>query len=122
MGCLRCNVPHEHCISGSAHEPRMLDARGSAALRLRERLYRATRCASAAMLICVVLASCGKVAPPDRSAQRPTAEQTAATVAAAHDHDAPLRTPIAAVTPRVPVLEQTLAYGEAGTRNLLGFL
>jgi carboxymethylenebutenolidase len=69
-----------------------------------------------------LLASCGKTPPPGGPVAPPTAQQTAATVAAVHEHDAPLRTPLAAVTPRVPVLEQTLAYGEAGSRNLIGFL
>jgi carboxymethylenebutenolidase len=74
------------------------------------------------MLVCVLLASCGRAPPSGGPVGQTTAQHTAATVAAVHEHDAPLRTPIAAVAPRVPVLEQTLAYGEAGSRNLSGFL
>jgi carboxymethylenebutenolidase len=42
--------------------------------------------------------------------------------AAAHEHDAPVATPLADAAPVRPVLEQTLAYGEYGNRNLEGFL
>jgi carboxymethylenebutenolidase len=55
-----------------------------------------------------------------QSADEP-ATQVAAT-AAEHAHDAPAPTPLAEAAPAVPVLEQTLAYGEGARNNLVGFL
>jgi carboxymethylenebutenolidase len=43
-------------------------------------------------------------------------------IAEEHRHDAPAPSPLVDQAPRVPVLEQELAYGEAQARNLVGFL
>lgn len=51
----------------------------------------------------------------------PEAASVAAT-AAEHEHDAPAPTPAAEAEPRVPVLEQELAYGEGVRSNLIGYL
>jgi carboxymethylenebutenolidase len=45
-----------------------------------------------------------------------------AATAAEHAHDAPAPTPLAEQAPAVPVLEQTLAYGEGRNSNLVGYL
>jgi carboxymethylenebutenolidase len=65
---------------------------------------------------CCALSACGA---PDDPAERPDA---VATTAAEHAHDAPAPTPAAQAEPAVPVLEQQVAYGEAGRRNLVGYL
>jgi carboxymethylenebutenolidase len=44
------------------------------------------------------------------------------TTAQAHSHDSPTPSPLIDAPPAVPVLEQDLAYGEAASRNLFGFL
>lgn len=56
---------------------------------------------------------------------QPAEDPNAAAVAGAvaeHQHDAPAPSPLVEPTPAVPVLEQELAYGEAQSRNLVGFL
>jgi carboxymethylenebutenolidase len=45
-----------------------------------------------------------------------------AATAAEHEHDAPTPTPAAETAPVMPVLEQTLAYGEGRNSNHVGFL
>ncbi len=52
----------------------------------------------------------------------PPAEAIVAATAAEHQHDAPTATPAATAEPRVPVLEQELAYGEGARSNLVGYL
>ena len=64
------------------------------------------------------LAACGQEEAPAPSAAPSAVEATAAE----HQHDAPTPSPPAEVAPRVPVQERELAYGEAGRRNLVGFL
>jgi len=71
---------------------------------------------TAAAAVAAALAGC-------QSADEPAgaAAQVAAT-AAEHAHDAPAPTPLAEAAPAVPVLEQTLAYGEGARNNLVGYL
>jgi carboxymethylenebutenolidase len=57
---------------------------------------------------------------PDDAAPAP--EARVAATAAEHEHDAPRPTPAAETAPAVPVLEQTLAYGEGQKSNLVGYL
>jgi carboxymethylenebutenolidase len=45
-----------------------------------------------------------------------------AATAAEHAHDAPAPTPLVVPEPKVPVLEQRVAYGESATSNLEGYL
>ena len=52
----------------------------------------------------------------------PAAQDPVAATAAEHAHDAPAPTPVAAAEPAIPVLEQTLAYGEGAKSNLVGYL
>ncbi|HLF09750.1 MAG TPA: dienelactone hydrolase family protein [Gammaproteobacteria bacterium] len=56
-----------------------------------------------------------------QQAEEPGASLVEAT-AAEHSHDSPTPSPLVEPPPAVPVLEQELAYGEAGSRNLVGFL
>ena len=66
---------------------------------------------------CVALQGCGSSEAP------PTAEAAVvAATAAEHQHDAPTPTPAVEAPPRIPVLEQELAYGEGARSNLVGFL
>jgi len=58
---------------------------------------------------------------PDEGPAQDAAAVVAAT-AAEHAHDTPVASPIALPEPAVPVLEQTLAYGEGERSNLVGFL
>lgn len=64
------------------------------------------------------LQACGSGEEP---AAAPTPDPVAAT-AAEHEHDTPAPTPLAVAEPAVPVLEQTLAYGEGAASNLVGYL
>jgi carboxymethylenebutenolidase len=64
------------------------------------------------------LAACGGSDAP-APAPVPDPVQSAA---AEHEHDSPAPTPVAEQPPKVPLLEQELAYGEAQRRNLVGFL
>jgi carboxymethylenebutenolidase len=68
---------------------------------------------------CSALLGCGASEEPP--AVTPEAAAVRAT-AAEHEHDTPAPTPAAEAPPRVPVLEQQLAYGEAARRNLVGYL
>jgi carboxymethylenebutenolidase len=64
-----------------------------------------------------LLFGCGsseEPAPPQASA--------VAATAAEHVHDAPTPTPAAQGEPKIPVLEQELAYGEGAKSNLVGYL
>src|SRR5688572_14961043 len=63
----------------------------------------------------IAAAGCGT---PDA----PSPEAAVAATAAEHQHDAPTPTPAATAEPRVPVLEQELAYGEGARSNLVGYL
>jgi carboxymethylenebutenolidase len=65
--------------------------------------------------LAVAAAGCGT---PDA----PSAEATVAATAAEHQHDTPTPTPAATAEPRMPVLEQELAYGEGARSNLVGYL
>jgi len=65
-------------------------------------------------------AACSRSDAPAPGAKSPQ-DATAAT-AAAHAHDAPTPSPIAEEQPKVPLLEQEIAYGAAQKRNLIGFL
>ena len=70
-----------------------------------------------ASIAAIVVAAC-------QSRDEPAAAPSAAVeaTAAQHEHDSPTPTPAVAEAPRVPVLEQDLAYGEWSRRNLVGFL
>jgi carboxymethylenebutenolidase len=70
--------------------------------------------AAALLAACTPEAPDPPLAPPDAAAVDATAAE--------HAHDAPTASPAAQAAPAVPVIEQELAYGEAGTRNLVGFL
>jgi carboxymethylenebutenolidase len=65
-----------------------------------------------------LLAACGT---PDEAAA-PAQQGSVAATAAEHEHDAPTPTPAAQAEPKVPVLEQELAYGEGQRSNLVGYL
>jgi carboxymethylenebutenolidase len=73
--------------------------------------------ALAVVAAAALLGSCGRSEP----AATAGAASVAAT-AAQHAHDAPAASPVAEEQPKVPVLEQRIAYGEAQKRNLVGFL
>jgi carboxymethylenebutenolidase len=72
-----------------------------------------------ALAACLFLAACGG-GPPEPAA--PAADPAVQAAAAEHAHDAPAASPLVVPAPKVPVLEQDLAYGEAQKRNLVGFL
>jgi carboxymethylenebutenolidase len=71
------------------------------------------------LLGAAIVAGCQQSAPP--ASDQGAAAQVEAT-AAAHRDDAPVASPVASEPPTRPVLEQPLAYGEIGNRNLDGFL
>ena len=73
-----------------------------------------------AVLAAVALSACGGSEPPDQS--NAAAASAVQATAAEHAHDAPTPSPVAEEPSKVPLLEQTLAYGEAQKRNLVGFL
>jgi len=73
----------------------------------------------ATLAVVGALQACGSGEEP--AAPAPAPDPVAAT-AAEHAHDTPAPTPLAVAEPAVPVLEQTLAYGESGKSNLVGFL
>ncbi|HEX7237669.1 MAG TPA: dienelactone hydrolase family protein [Gammaproteobacteria bacterium] len=66
---------------------------------------------------CAALCSCG-------SSEKPAAPAAAAPAPppATHQHDAPAPPPAGEAAPAVPLLEQTLAYGEGARSNLVGYL
>src|SRR5262245_14578022 len=66
---------------------------------------------------CALLCGCG-------SSEGPTTSVAAAPAAppAEHPHDMPAPTPAAEAAPEVPLLEQTVAYGEGARSNLVGYL
>jgi carboxymethylenebutenolidase len=65
---------------------------------------------------CAALGGCG-------SSEEPAAAVAAAPAAPAeHQHEAPAPAPAAGAAPSVPLLEQTLAYGEGSRTNLIGYL
>jgi carboxymethylenebutenolidase len=68
----------------------------------------------AAVAAAALLAACGGSDAP--------APDPVQSTAAEHEHDSPTPTPVAEELPKVPLLEQELAYGEAQSRNLVGFL
>jgi carboxymethylenebutenolidase len=72
----------------------------------------------ATLAVVGLLHACGSGEGPAPAA---TPDPVAAT-AAEHEHDAPTPTPLAVAEPAIPVLEQTLAYGEGSTSNLVGYL
>jgi len=74
----------------------------------------------AALAAAASLAACGGSEPSEQSSG--AAANAVKATAAEHAHDAPTPSPVADVAPKVPLLEQTLAYGEAQRRNLVGFL
>ena len=78
-----------------------------------------------ALALSALAAACGsgESEPPSRAAPEPaSAADPVAATAAAHAHDAPTATPLAEGEPAVPVIEQHVAYGEADSRNLVGYL
>jgi len=75
-----------------------------------------------AVAAAALLAACNRAEPPASGAASSSASGTVAATAAEHAHDAPTPSPLAVPPPKVPVLEQELAYGEAQKRNLVGFL
>jgi carboxymethylenebutenolidase len=67
------------------------------------------------------LAACGSGGSPESElsdAERAALEATAAE----HEHDSPAASPAVEPAPARPVIEQTLAYGDAGDHNLIGYL
>jgi carboxymethylenebutenolidase len=69
---------------------------------------------------CAALAACGSSEAPPAA---PAADAGAvAATAAEHQHDAPVPAPAGQAEAARAVLEQTLAYGEAARRNLVGYL
>jgi carboxymethylenebutenolidase len=79
-----------------------------------------TKRASALLLLAsaCVLFGCGSSDAPAPASP----EAAVAATAAEHQHDAPTPTAAALAEPRVPVLEQELAYGEGAKSNLVGYL
>jgi carboxymethylenebutenolidase len=73
----------------------------------------------ATLAVVGVLQACGSGEEP--AAPAPASDPVAAT-AAEHAHDTPAPTPLAVAEPAVPVLVQTLAYGEGSKNNLVGYL
>jgi carboxymethylenebutenolidase len=71
-----------------------------------------------ALFPAALLLGCGAAEEP---AAPPRADAVAAT-AAEHEHDAPTPTPAVSAEPKVPVLEQDVAYGESSRSNLVGYL
>ena len=69
-------------------------------------------------LAALLLVGCGSSEDSTPSAQGAAIAATAAE----HEHDAPTPTPAAQAEPKVPVLEQELAYGEGSRNNLVGYL
>jgi carboxymethylenebutenolidase len=78
-----------------------------------------TKCAFGLLLSLAALSGCDSSEAPVDPAPPPN---SVAATAAEHQHDAPVPTPIAEAEPKVPVLEQELAYGEGQRSNLVGFL
>jgi carboxymethylenebutenolidase len=74
----------------------------------------AKRCAALAAATLLAACSGSETPAPARDAIQATAAE--------HEHDSPAPTPASEEPPKVPVLEQELAYGEAQRRNLVGFL
>jgi carboxymethylenebutenolidase len=68
---------------------------------------------------CAALFGCGS---SDEPAPQTAAANAAAAAAAEHQHDSPAPTPAAEAAPKVPVLEQELAYGEGARNNHIGYL
>lgn len=69
---------------------------------------------------CAALYGCGSAEEPAAGASAAAAAVVA--TAAEHEHDTPAATPAAEAAPKVPVLEQQLAYGEGARSNLVGYL
>jgi carboxymethylenebutenolidase len=66
-----------------------------------------------------LLGACGQSSsPPAPAASAPSVAATAAQ----HAHDAPAASPVAEAPPKIPVLEQQIAYGEGKKHNFVGFL
>jgi carboxymethylenebutenolidase len=83
---------------------------------------KATR-AFALAAACAALAACGSSEAPPAAPAAPAADAGAvAATAAEHQRDAPAPPPAGQAEAGRPVLEQTLAYGEAARRNLVGYL
>jgi carboxymethylenebutenolidase len=76
------------------------------------------------MAACAALFGCGSAEDPAAPAApaAATAEASVEATAAEHEHDTPAPTPAAEAAPKVPVLEQELAYGEGARSNLVGYL
>src|SRR5689334_23625658 len=80
------------------------------------------RIALVSLAACAVLAGCGSSEGPATAASNapaPTGPAPTAPTVAEHQHQAPAASRAA---PAVPILEQTLAYGEARRSNLVGYL
>jgi carboxymethylenebutenolidase len=71
------------------------------------------------IVACVALGGCGSSEEPAAAATPAAAVPAAPPAAAEHQHEAPSP---AVAAPAVPVLEQTLAYGEGSRSNLVGYL
>jgi carboxymethylenebutenolidase len=71
-----------------------------------------------------LLVSCTCLLSGCQSPEEPASavQDSVAATAAEHEHDTPVATPAALAEPKVPVLEQELAYGEAQRSNLVGYL
>src|SRR5262245_52654958 len=66
-----------------------------------------------ALAACLLLAACGGGEPAQPAASSAASDPAVQATAAEHAHDAPAASPLAVPPPKVPVLEQELAYGEA---------
>jgi carboxymethylenebutenolidase len=71
--------------------------------------------------VCAALLGCGSSDEPAAPAAEAAAAASAATPAQ-KERDAPAPTPFSEAPPKVPVLEQEVAYGEGARSNLVGYL
>jgi carboxymethylenebutenolidase len=74
------------------------------------------------VLLWAVASVAGCEAADEPAGASSAAADTVAATAAEHAHDTPAATPLAVAEPTIPVLEQTLAYGESARSNLVGYL
>jgi carboxymethylenebutenolidase len=83
---------------------------------MRSRAYFVGARRALASAVAVLVVACGSSEPPAA-----VPEQVRST-ASEHEHDTPSPSPVTMPAPKVPLLEQELAYGEAQNSNLVGFL
>ncbi len=75
-----------------------------------------------ALAAALALKGCGTSEGPAATPEAASGAAAVAATAAEHEHDTPAPTPAAEAPPRVPVLEQELAYGEGTRSNHVGYL